>query len=133
AAVPVYVAFLPKRYGYAFTSDKGGAFVGMSLGNVVRTFSDSPLWSPRTLAFLVPPALAGLAAVRRDAAVLLGGWLVVNSFFYSLAPNTYFQPRYLFAGLPALLVLIAAGLAGVVALLARKPFGPDPRFSGEGG
>ncbi|HET7566579.1 MAG TPA: hypothetical protein VFJ91_01190 [Gaiellaceae bacterium] len=108
-AVPVYLAFLPKRYGYGFSTGKGGAFVGMSPHNIAKTFTESPLWGGRTLGALVPPALVGLAAVGRDAAVLLGGWVLLNTGFYALAPNTSWQPRYLFAALPALLVLWAAG------------------------
>lgn len=108
-AVPVYLAFLPKRYGYGFSTGKGGAFVGMSPHNVAKTFTQSPLWGGRALGALVPPALVGLVAVGRDAAALLGGWVFLNTGFYALAPNTSWQPRYLYAALPAMLVLWAAG------------------------
>lgn len=136
ALMPVYLAFLPKRYGYGFSSGKGGAFVGMSPHNIVRTFADSPLWSWRTLAVLLPPALVGVVAVGRAAALLLGSWVIVNSGFYSLAPNTYFQPRYLFAARPELLVLVAAGLWAVAALLsdrAGRPIVRRLRFSSRDG
>ncbi|MGH3048899.1 MAG: hypothetical protein ACRDLK_01990, partial [Gaiellaceae bacterium] len=118
---PVYLAFLPRRYGYGFSTGKGGAFVGLSVRNVATTFADSTLWGARTLGAILPPALVGLFAVGLEGAVLLGGWVVLNTGFYSLAPNTWDQPRYLFAALPAALVLWAAG-AWVFgeALVARR-------------
>ena len=120
AALPVYVAFLPKRYGYGFSTGKGGAFVGLSVRNVATTFTDSTLWGARALGAILPPAFLGLFAVGLEGAVLLGGWVVLNTGFYSLAPNTWDQPRYLFAALPAALVLWAAGAWAVGEAFAAR-------------
>jgi hypothetical protein len=117
ALVPPYLAFLPKRQGYALSeTGKTGVFTGFSLHNMGPTFADSPLWGARALGALLPPALVGLAAVGRDAAALLGGWVVLNTAFYACSPLTAGTPRYLFAALPALLVLWAAGAEAVVRL-----------------
>ena len=122
-ALPPYLAFLPKRHGYALSnSGKQGVFTGFSPHNVGPTFSESVLWGPRMLAVLLPPAIIGLAAVKADAAMLLGGWVVLNTGFYAFVPMTAGAPRYLFAALPALLVLWSAGADAVVrALAARNP------------
>jgi hypothetical protein len=123
AVLPPFVAFLPKRHGYALSgSGQTGVFTGFSVHNVASTFSRSPLWDGRALGALVPPALLGLASVTGEAAVLLGGWVVLNTTFYAFVPMTAYTPRYLFAALPALLVLWAAGAAAaarVVAAAAR--------------
>lgn len=116
--VPVFGAFLPKRHGYALSgTGETGIFTGFSPHNVLPTFSDSPLWGGRALGALLPPALLGLASVGGEAAALLGGWVVLNTAFYAFVPMTAGTPRYLFAALPALLVLWAAGASTAVRAL----------------
>jgi hypothetical protein len=113
--LPVFLAFLPKRHGYSLSgSGQTGVFTGFSIHNVLPTFEDSSLWDGRALAVLLPPAVIGLASVAGEAAVLLGGWVVLNTAFYACVPMTAGTPRYLFAALPALFVLWAAGAAAVV-------------------
>jgi hypothetical protein len=113
--LPVFVAFLPKRHGYSLSgSGRTGVFTGFSVHNVLPTFENSPLWDGRALGVLLPPAIIGLACVAGEAAVLLGGWVVLNTAFYAFVPMTAGTPRYLFAALPALFVLWAAGAAAVV-------------------
>jgi hypothetical protein len=120
-AVPPYLAFLPKQHGYALSNTgRQGVFTGFSLGNAGPTFADSPLWNGRALGVLLPPALVGLAAVGGEAAVVLGGWTVLNTAFYAFVPMTAGAPRYLFAALPAVLVLWAAGADAVVRALAAR-------------
>lgn len=121
-ALPAYLAFLPHEHGYALTTGgKGNAFSGVSLSHLSSTFTDSPFWGGRLLGALLPPALIGLAAVGPTAAVLLGGWALLNTAFYALSPVTATTPRYLFAALPAVLVLWAAGAVLAVQTLARRP------------
>ncbi len=115
AVVPMFLAFLPKRRGYALSgTGDTGVFTGFSADNASTTFTHSPLWDGRLLGVLVPPSLVGLATVGGEAAMLLGGWVVLNTAFYACVPTTAGTPRYLFAALPALLVLWSAGAWMVV-------------------
>jgi hypothetical protein len=110
-----FLAFLPKRHGYALSgTGETGVFTGFSAHHLLSSFSDSPLWGARTLAVLVPPALVGLGSVGAEAALLLGGWVALNTLFYAFVPMTAGAPRYLFAALPALLVLWSAGACRIV-------------------
>jgi len=114
------LAFLPKRTGYELSpvSDKRGAL--WSSHYVLRSFTESHMWRPLLLVLLVPVALLGLFAVRSVAvAALLAGGVVANAAIYAFFRETADHPRYLFAGLPALLVLWAAG-AGLVAAGVRR-------------
>ena len=109
-ALPPFLAFLPKRHGYALSgTGETGVFTGFSIHNVLPTFTDSPLWGGRALGALLPPAAIGLTSVSGEAAVLLGGWALLNTGFYAFVPMTAGTPRYLYAAFPALLVLWSAG------------------------
>lgn len=107
---PIVIAFAPQRRGYDLepASDRSGALFGSQY--VGSSWTDSLLWSPRTLLVLVPVALVGALLVRSRAALLLvAGWALLNPVFYSFVRATAEHPRYLFASLPAVLVLWAAG------------------------
>jgi hypothetical protein len=134
--LPVFIAFLPKRHGYSLSgSGQTGVFTGFSVHNLLPTFENSPLWDGRALGVLLPPAIIGLASVAGEAAVLLGGWVVLNTAFYAFVPMTAGTPRYLFAALPALFVLWAAGAAAVVravaSVVSTPPDGHKPVDQGE--
>ena len=77
---------------------------------LVSTFTDSSVYRPLLLALLLPVVVVGVLALpsRRIALMLLGGALA-NALIYSFFRATFEHPRYLQAGLPALLVLWAAG------------------------
>ena len=112
---PIWIAFLPKRTGYELkpVADAGGALFSPSYFG--SSWADSILWGPRALAILVPVALVGaLVLRRRPALLLLGGWALSNPAVYSFARATVQHPRYLFASLPAVLVLWAAGATAIV-------------------
>lgn len=113
---PIWIAFLPRRTGYELkpVSDVGGAlFSGSYFGS---SWADSILWGPRALAILVPVALLGAFVLRRrPALLLLAVWALSNPAVYSFARATVQHPRYLFASLPAVLVLWAAGAVALAA------------------
>jgi hypothetical protein len=78
-------------------------------------WTDSLLFGPRTLAVLLPPAILGAIALKSGwARALLGGWIVVTAIVYSFYRVTPQHPRFLFAVLPAVLVLWTVGAATVV-------------------
>lgn len=118
---PVWLAFLPRRTGYELkpVSDAGGALFSPSYFG--SSWADSILWGPRALAILVPLALVGaLALRRRPALLLLGAWALSNPAVYSFARATVEHPRYLFASLPAVLVLWVVGVAAVVTAIRGR-------------
>jgi hypothetical protein len=111
AVAPVVIAFLPKRTGYDLrpVADESGALFGARY--VDDAWLDSLLWHPRALAILVPLAVVGaLLLPRRFAALLLAGWALSNAVVYSFVRATPDHPRYLFASLPAALVLWSASI-----------------------
>ena len=78
----------------------------------LSTFTESSVWRPLLLAVLLPLVVAGVLALpsRRVALMLLGG-VLANAAIYAFFRATFEHPRYLQAGLPALLVLWTAGAA----------------------
>jgi hypothetical protein len=119
AVLPIMVAFLPKKVGYdlELARDQTGLPL-WSNDYLVSTFTDASVWRPLLLALLLPFVAIGVMALpsRRVAFMLLGGALA-NAAIYSFFRATFEHPRYLQAGLPALLVLWSTG----VAWLARRP------------
>jgi cell division protein FtsX len=68
----------------------------------------------------VPLALVGAFAVRRPwALALVVAFLLVNPVFYSFYANTAQHPRFLYASLPELFVLWAAGICLLLGLVTR--------------
>jgi hypothetical protein len=82
---------------------------GFSVGQAGRSWADSLIFDPRTLLFLLPLALLGLVALRLWASALLGAAIATNVLFYTFYEHTHLHPRFLYASLPALFVLEAAG------------------------
>ena len=113
AVLPIVLAFLPKKRGYdlALARDQTGLPL-WSNDYLVSTFTEASVWRPLLLALLLPFVAIGVLALpsRRVALMLLGGALA-NAAIYAFFRATFEHPRYLQAGLPALLVLWAAGAA----------------------
>lgn len=113
--VPVAAAYWPLGY----VSEENGHNLlppdPFSLGYAGRSWTESLLFSPRTLLVLLPLALIGVFAVRRrEALTLLLAATLVNPAFYSFYAHTPLHPRFLFASLPPFFVLWAAGAEAVV-------------------
>jgi hypothetical protein len=86
-----------------------------ALGYADDAWADSLLFGPRALAILLPPAILGAIVLRSGwARGLVVAWIVVTAVLYSFYRVTPQHPRFLFAVLPALLVLWTAGAAAVV-------------------
>lgn len=98
-----------------------------SLDYAVRSWSDSLLFSPRTLLVLVPLAVLGALALRSWWALgLLCVGILPNAVLYTFYRVTWEHPRFLFASLPAVFVLWVAGAATLVER-ARRARGPAAR------
>lgn len=124
---PVVVAYWPLGY---LREQEGGNLLPpdpFSLDYVGRSWSESLLFTPRTLALLLPLAVVGALVVRRPFALaLLAAFTLVNAALYSFYAPTPVHPRFLFASLPPFFVLWAAGLT---ALAARAPWRPPRTLS----
>jgi hypothetical protein len=126
--LPIVIAFLPKKRGYdlALTRDQTGLPL-WSNDYLASTFSDSSVYRPLLLAVLLPLVLIGVASVRsRPVALMLLGGALANAAVYAFFRATFEHPRYLHAGLPAVLVLWAAGAARVADLARRRSSSPEP-------
>ena len=111
--LPIVVAFLPKKRGYdlELARDETGLPL-WSNDYLVSTFTDSSVWQPELLLLLLPFVVVGVVASRsRPAALMLLGGALANAVIYMFFRATWEHPRYLHAGLPALLVLWTAGVA----------------------
>jgi len=86
-------------------------------GHIVTSWTHSSIFTPQTLAIIAPLAAIGVLCLLRPwALALVGAFLLINPVFYSFYANTALHPRFLYASLPELFVLWAAG---VCVLLAR--------------
>lgn len=119
---PVVLAFAPKRRGYELAQVRDEEGVFWSFDYLASSFADSSVWRPELLALLLPPVAIGLVAARSRAVglTLLGG-TIANAAIYACFRATAEHPRYLFAGLPALLALWSTG---ALAVARRRPDRP---------
>jgi hypothetical protein len=99
-----------------------------SLEYAVRSWSDSLLFSPRTLVVLVPLALVGAFALRAWwPRLLLAAWIVPNALVYTFYRVTWEHPRFLFASLPAVFVLWVAGVGLALGRATQRASRPEER------
>ena len=88
---------------------------GFSLAQASRSWgADTLVFDPRTVALLLPLAVLGVLALRTWTAALLVGVIATNVGLYTFYEHTHLHPRFLYAMLPALFVLEAAGAALVI-------------------
>ena len=122
AVLPIVLAFLPKKRGYDLElerTDQGQPL--WSNDYIVSTFTESSVWQPLLLVLLLPLVAVGVVALRsRGVGFLLLGGALANAAIYAFFFATPEHPRYLQAGLPALLVLWAAGVAWLAGRMARR-------------
>ena len=119
AFAPVALVYWPLSYPKLFNNASAWPSDPFDTAHVVGAWTHSSIFGPHTLAIVVPLAVVGIVGVLRPwpLAVVLA-LLLVNPVFYSFYANTARHPRFLYASLPELFVLWAAGL-GVLASLAH--------------
>ncbi len=116
AFVPALVAYWPIGYVQGESGPDLLPQDPFSIDYVIRSWSESLLFSPRTLVLLLPLAIVGVIVSRRGLALwLLLAFTLANAAVYSFYQPTYLHPRFLFASLPAFFVLFAQGGLAVAA------------------
>jgi hypothetical protein len=117
---PLVLVYWPLSYPKLFDNRKSWPSDPFDVAHVVTNWTHSSIFTPHTLAIVVPLAAIGLAGLLRPwQLVLVLAFLLLNPIFYSFYANTAQHPRFLYASLPELFVLWAAGLAVLVALPRR--------------
>ena len=127
AFAPVVLVYWPLSYPKLFNNKSSWPRDPFDPGHVVSSWTHSSIFTPHALAIVVPLAVVGVWGVRRPwALALVLAFLLLNPIFYSFYANTAQHPRFLYASLPELFVLWAAGIA----VLAHRPPRPDRETPG---
>jgi hypothetical protein len=117
---PLVLVYWPLSYPKLFDHPKSWPRDPFDVGHVMTNWTHSSIFTPHTLAIVVPLAAIGVAGLLRPwQLVLVLAFLLLNPIFYSFYANTAQHPRFLYASLPELFVLWAGGLAVLVALPRR--------------
>lgn len=118
---PLVVAYWPISYPKLFDNPRSWPRDPFDPAHVVTTWTHSSIFTPHTLAVIVPLAAIGVAGVLRPwPLALVLAFLLINPVFYSFYANTALHPRFLYASLPELFVLWSAGIAVLLRLVARR-------------
>jgi hypothetical protein len=116
AFAPVVLVYWPLSYPKLFNNKNSWPADPFDPAHVVRSWTHSSIFTPHTLAIVVPLAVVGVWGVRRPwALALVLAFLLLNPVFYSFYAVTPQHPRFLYASLPELFVLSAAGIAVIAA------------------
>jgi len=116
AFAPVVLVYWPLSYPKLFDNKNSWPADPFDPAHVVSSWTHSSIFTPHTLAIVVPLAVVGAWGVRRPwALALVLAFLLINPVFYSFYAVTAQHPRFLYASLPELFVLSAAGIAVIAA------------------
>jgi hypothetical protein len=132
AFVPVVLVYWPLSYPKLYGNPQAWPRDPFDPAHVVSSWTQSSIFTPHTLAIVTPLAAVGLLGLRRPwELALVAAFLLLNPTFYSFYANTADHPRFLYASLPELFVLWAAGLGVLASLLPQNwmpalPRGADP-------
>jgi len=120
AFAPVVLVYWPKSYPKLYHNPNSWPHDAFDVHHVVSSWTHSSIFTPHTLAIVVPLAVVGTVGLSRPwTLALVLAFLLVNPVFYSFFANTAEHPRFLYAGLPELFTLWATGLA-VLGARARR-------------
>jgi hypothetical protein len=118
---PLVGAYWPISYPKLFDNPQSWPRDPFDPAHIASSWTHSLVFTPHTLAIVLPFAAIGAAGLLRPwALALVVALLLLNPFFYSFYANTAQHPRFLYASLPELFVLWAGGLIVLVRLLARR-------------
>jgi hypothetical protein len=127
AFAPVVVAYWPLSYPKLYGDPTAWPRDPFDPSHVVSSWTHSSIFTPHTLAIVAPLAAVGVLGVRRpwELALVLA-FLLANPVFYSFYANTAEHPRFLYASLPELHVLWAAGLGVLASIVPQGRPAPSP-------
>jgi hypothetical protein len=112
AFAPVVLVYWPLSYPKLFDNPQAWPRDPFDATHVVTSWTHSSMFGPHTLALVAPLAVVGAFGLLRPWAVaIVLAFLLLNAVFYSFYANTALHPRFLYASLPDLFVLWAAGIA----------------------
>ena len=121
AFAPVVLVYWPLSYPKLFNNKNSWPADPFDPAHVVSSWTHSSIFTPHTLAIVVPLAVVGAWGLRRPwALALVLAFLLLNPVFFSFYANTAEHPRFLYASLPELFVLWAAGIAVLVSLVPQQ-------------
>ena len=125
ALAPLVLVYWPLSYPKLFDNPRSWPRDPFDATHVVTSWTHSSIFTPHTLAIVVPLAAIGIAGLLRPwALALVLAFLLINPVFYSFYANTAQHPRFLYASLPELFVLWATGIAVIARLAARRAVAP---------
>jgi hypothetical protein len=120
AFAPVVILYWPLSYPKLYKNPQSWPRDPFDAGHIVSSWTHSSVFTPHTLAIILPLAVIGALALSRPwALALVVAFLLVNPVFYSFYANTANHPRFLYASLPELFVLWAAGACLLLGLGTR--------------
>jgi hypothetical protein len=121
AFAPVVLVYWPISYPKLFDNRHSWPRDPFDPGHVLTSWTHSSIFTPHTLAIVLPLAIVGAFGLRRPwALALVLAFLLINPIFYSFYANTALHPRFLYASLPELLVLWAAGIAVIASYVPER-------------
>ena len=125
-SLPLVLAYWPKGYVGMFDGKTSAVSRPWSVSYADDAWRHSLLFTPRLLVILAPLLIVGCFAIRdRQLLALVAAPIVVNAVIYSFYYVTALHPRFLYAALPFVFVLEAAGAVLVAGAVARW-FGREP-------
>jgi hypothetical protein len=118
---PVALVYWPLSYPKLYGNANSWPHDAFDVSHVVSSWTHSSIFTPHTLAIVTPLAVIGAFGLRRPwTLALVLAVLLVNPVFYSFFANTAEHPRFLYASLPELFTLWAAGVAVLGARARRR-------------
>ncbi|HLX19033.1 MAG TPA: hypothetical protein VKR23_02675 [Gaiellaceae bacterium] len=132
AFAPVVLVYWPLSYPKLYGNRKSWPHDAFDVHHVVSSWTHSSIFTPHTLAIIVPLAVIGAFGLSRPWTLgLVLAYLLVNPVFYSFFANTPEHPRFLYASLPELFVLWAVGVAVLLAQILVRLHVEPHREQGE--
>ena len=122
ALAPLVAAYWPISYPKLFDNRRSWPRDPFDPAHIVSSWTHSSIFTPHTLAIVVPLAAIGIAGLLRPwQLALVLAFLLINPVFYSFYANTAEHPRFLYASLPELFVLWAAGIEVIRRAVLARP------------
>jgi len=122
ALAPLVAVYWPLSYPKLFDNPHSWPRDPFDPAHIVSSWTHSSIFTPHTLAIVAPLAVIGVAGLLRPwALALVLAFLLINPIFYSFYANTAQHPRFLYASLPELFVLWAAGIGVIAHVVVTRP------------